>query len=105
MTYTIFEYVKENIESLLTNQPDSVESARSNETDHLCDSMKSTTLRGKSLFVLITASLTDFMTSNFNSIFNLKLIFNRIHSVQRRGCEERAANKGSEKENVGKGWS
>ena len=105
MTYTIFEYVKENIESLLKNQPDSVESVRSNETDDLCDSMNSTTLRGKLLFMLPTATLTDFMTSNFISIFHLKLIFNRIHSVQRRGCEERAANKGSEKENVGKGWS
>ena len=60
MTYTIFEYVKENIESLLTNQPDSVESVRSNETDDLCDGMKSTTLRGKSLFMLTTATLTDF---------------------------------------------
>lgn len=105
MTYTIFEYVKENIESLLKNQPDSVESVRSNETDDLCDSMISATLRGKLLFTLTTATLTDFMTSHYISIFHLKLIFNRIHSVQRRGCEERAANKGSEKENVGKGWS
>ena len=59
MTYTIFEYVKENIESLLKNQPDSVESVRSNETDDLCDSMNSTTLRGKYLFMLRTATLTD----------------------------------------------
>ena len=58
MTYTIFEYVKENIESLLKNQPDSVESVRSNETDDLCDSMKSATLRGK-LFLYVNNRYLD----------------------------------------------
>ena len=46
MTYTIFEYVKENIETLLVNQPESVDVPTSGESTDICDKMKSTTLKG-----------------------------------------------------------
>ena len=43
MTYTLFEYVKENLEKLLANQPETVDIVAS----EICDSMKNTTIRGK----------------------------------------------------------
>ena len=45
MTYTLFEHVKENLESLLENQPESVE-VTSGESKEICDSMKNATLKG-----------------------------------------------------------
>ena len=45
MTYTLFEYVKENLESLLENQPESVE-LPSGESKDICDSMKNATIKG-----------------------------------------------------------
>ena len=44
MTYSLFEYGKENIETLLANQPETVEVVA--ETKDICDSMKNATLRG-----------------------------------------------------------
>ena len=44
MTYSLFEYGKENIETLLANQPEAVEVVP--DTKDICDSMKNTNLRG-----------------------------------------------------------
>ena len=44
MTYSLFEYAKENIETLLANQPEVVEIVP--ETKDICDSMKNASIRG-----------------------------------------------------------
>ena len=44
MTYSLFEYAKENIETLLANQPEVVEIVP--ETKDICDSMKNARIRG-----------------------------------------------------------
>ena len=44
MTYSLFEYGKENIETLLANQPEAVEVVP--DAKDICDSMKNTNLRG-----------------------------------------------------------
>ena len=44
MTYTLFEYVKENSSSLMTNQPENIEAVRS--TSDICDSLKNTVING-----------------------------------------------------------
>ena len=49
MTYTLFEYVKDNLESLLTNQPETID-LPSAESRDICDSMKNANLKGMDLF-------------------------------------------------------
>ena len=45
MTYSLFEYAKENLETLLVNQPEAVEVV--SDTKDICDTLKNTTVRGK----------------------------------------------------------
>ena len=45
MTYSLFEYAKENLETLLVNQPEAVEVV--SDTKDICDTLKNTTIRGK----------------------------------------------------------
>ena len=49
MTYTLFEYVKENMETLLKNQPENDNIEVSAESRQLCDSMNNATLQGKQM--------------------------------------------------------
>ena len=44
MTYSLFEYAKENLETLLVNQPEAVEVV--SDTKDICDTLKNTTIRG-----------------------------------------------------------
>ena len=53
MTYSLFEYAKENLETLLVNQPEAVEVV--SDTKDICDTLKNTTIRG----MLITFSNTS----------------------------------------------
>ena len=53
MTYSLFEYAKENLETLLANQPEAVEVV--SDTKDICDTLKNTTIRG----MLITYSNKD----------------------------------------------
>ena len=53
MTYSLFEYAKENLETLLVNQPEAVEVV--SDTKNICDTLKNTTIRG----MLITFSNTN----------------------------------------------
>ena len=53
MTYSLFEYAKENLETLLVNQPEAVEVV--SDTKDICDTLKNTTIRG----MLITYSNKD----------------------------------------------
>ena len=53
MTYSLFEYAKENLETLLVNQPEAVEVV--SDTKDICDTLKNTTIRG----MLITFSNTN----------------------------------------------
>ena len=48
MTYTLFEYVKESLETLLKNQPETNEIEPAVES-RLCDSMKNAALQGKQI--------------------------------------------------------
>ena len=47
MTYTLVEYVKENLETLLVNQPEKEDITPSSQ---LCDSMKNATLEGMKIY-------------------------------------------------------
>ena len=58
MTYTLFEYVKENLESLLKNQPESVELPSGDQKD-ICDSMKNATIKG-TYFLITYITLSDY---------------------------------------------
>ena len=53
MTYSLFEYAKENLETLLVNQPEAVEVV--SDAKNICDTLKNTTIRG----MLITFSNTN----------------------------------------------
>ena len=61
MTYSLFEYAKENIETLLANQPEVVEIVP--ETKDICDSMKNASIRG------MLESFLEFTTSLNNSCY------------------------------------
>ena len=50
MTYTLLEYVKENLQTLLTNQPETEDIAPSSSSSQLCDSMKNATLEGMNIY-------------------------------------------------------
>ncbi len=49
ITYTLFEYVKESLETLLTNQPETNDIEPSAESRQICDSMKNAALQGKEI--------------------------------------------------------
>ena len=62
MTYSLFEYAKENIETLLANQPEVVEIVP--ETKDICDSMKNASIRGMlESFLEFTTSLNNFLAT------------------------------------------
>ena len=52
MTYTLFEYVKENLENLLKNQPEHDSIEPSSESKQLCDSMKNAALQGTETYYI-----------------------------------------------------
>ena len=65
MTYSLFEYAKENLETLLVNQPEAVEVV--SDAKNICDTLKNTTIRG----MLITFSNTsNFGRKNLKSLSN-----------------------------------
>ena len=50
MTYSLFEYAKENLETLLVNQPEAVEITP--DTKDICDTLKNTNIRGNPISIL-----------------------------------------------------